>query len=92
MSAPITQHLNEQLRDAMLAFYMNTVLPEDPTVQTLQLADTFKHVDDIYAYWLLDPRSATRCPPPASPVRLPAFSSTSTPSTWAWNAATKKQA
>ncbi|QOY69455.1 neuraminidase-like domain-containing protein [Pseudomonas sp. OST1909] len=62
MSAPITQHLNEQLRDAMLAFYMNTVLPEDPTVQTLQLADTFKHVDDIYAYWLLDPQVSHAVP------------------------------
>ncbi|UEH06203.1 neuraminidase-like domain-containing protein [Pseudomonas sp. HN8-3] len=62
MSAPITQYLNEQLRDAMLAFYMNTVLPEDPTVQALQLADTFKRVDDVYTYWLLDPQVSHAVP------------------------------
>ena len=51
MSDTLTQHLNEHLRDAMLGFYLNSVLPEDTAV-----ADTVKTVDDVYTYWLLDPQ------------------------------------
>ena len=62
MPHPITSHLNEQLRDAMLAFYMTSVLPEDQTIQALKLADTFKTADDVYAYWLLDPQVSQAVP------------------------------
>ncbi len=51
MSDTLTQHLNEHLRDAMLGFYLNSVLPEETAV-----ADTVKTVDDVYTYWLLDPQ------------------------------------
>ena len=43
MSDTLTQHLNEHLRDAMLGFYLNSVLPEETAV-----ADTVKTVDDVY--------------------------------------------
>lgn len=62
MPHPITQHLNEQLRDAMLAFYLTSVLPEDPTVQSLNLTNTFKTDDDVYTYWLLDPQVSQAVP------------------------------
>lgn len=62
MPHPITQHLNEQLRDAMLAFYMTHVLPEDATVKALDLAHTFKTADDVYTYWLLDPQVSQAVP------------------------------
>lgn len=57
MSDTLTQHLNEHLRDAMLGFYLNSVLPEDTAV-----ADTVKTVDDVYAYWLLDPQVSHTVP------------------------------
>ncbi|NNA48811.1 neuraminidase-like domain-containing protein [Pseudomonas lactis] len=57
MSDTLTQHLNEHLRDAMLGFYLNSVLPEDKAV-----ADTVKSVDDVYAYWLLDPQVSHTVP------------------------------
>lgn len=57
MSHTITQSLNEQLRDAMLGFYLNSVLPEDPAA-----ADSVKTVDDVYAYWLLDPQVSHAVP------------------------------
>ncbi|NWC93913.1 MULTISPECIES: neuraminidase-like domain-containing protein [unclassified Pseudomonas] len=51
-----TQHLNEQWRDAMLAFYLATVLPEDKTVRALGLADSLTTAEDVYGFWLLDPQ------------------------------------
>ncbi|MCF5800997.1 phage tail tape measure protein, partial [Pseudomonas sp. PA-1-5A] len=57
MSDTLTQHLNEHLRDAMLGFYLNSVLPEDTAV-----ADTVKTVDDVYTYWLLDPQVSHTVP------------------------------
>lgn len=62
MSYAITQHLNEQLRDAMLALYMHVVLPQDPTLNALTLTDPFTSVDDVYTYWLLDPQVSQAVP------------------------------
>lgn len=57
MSDTLTQHLNEHLRDAMLGFYLHSVLPEDTAV-----ADTVKTADDVYTYWLLDPQVSHTVP------------------------------
>ena len=51
MSEHIHQQLNEQLRDAMLAFYLTYTLAED---NTLQRQYKIHSPDDLYAYWLLD--------------------------------------
>ena len=51
MSEYIHQQLNEQLRDALLAFYLTYVLAED---SSLPSKHKIRSLDDIYAYWLLD--------------------------------------
>lgn len=51
MSEHIHQQLNEQLRDALLAFYLTYVQAED---STLPRKHKIRSPDDLYAYWLLD--------------------------------------
>lgn len=53
MTPLISQQLNEQLRDAMLAFYLHAFNPlhsHDPAAQHAPRAS----LDDLYGYWLLD--------------------------------------
>ena len=51
MSEHIHQQLNEQLRDALLAFYLTYALVQD---NNLQGKYEIHSPDDLYAYWLLD--------------------------------------
>ena len=54
MSDQRHRQLNEQLRDALLAFYLTYVLPEDTTLQTPARKHTINNANDLYTYWLLD--------------------------------------
>ena len=54
MPEQLHQQLNEQLRDAMVAFYLTYVLPEDSSLKTSAFKDKIKNADDLYSYWLLD--------------------------------------
>ncbi|WP_454833900.1 neuraminidase-like domain-containing protein [Pseudomonas lini] len=48
MTTAIKKQLDENLRDALLALYLNKVAPVDPMTKTL------KSARDLYEYWLLD--------------------------------------
>ncbi|TVT84560.1 neuraminidase-like domain-containing protein [Pseudomonas sp. H3(2019)] len=50
MTVAIKKQLDESLRDALLALYLDKVVPADATTKTLKL----KTVQDLYEYWLLD--------------------------------------
>jgi len=50
MTVAIKKQLDEGLRDALLAFYLDKVLPDDATTKNLNL----KTAQDLYEYWLLD--------------------------------------
>lgn len=50
MTVAIKKQLDESLRDALLALYLNKVVPADATTKTLKL----KTAQDLYEYWLLD--------------------------------------
>ena len=50
MTVAIKKQLDESLRDALLAFYLNKVLPNQATTRSLKL----KTARDLYEYWLLD--------------------------------------
>ncbi|WP_241195374.1 neuraminidase-like domain-containing protein [Pseudomonas orientalis] len=59
MSDSLDQHLNESLRDAMLAYYLTHKVPD-------ALKATLRNADDLYAYWLLDVQVSQAVP--TSPV------------------------
>ncbi|QKS83076.1 Tc toxin subunit A-related protein [Pseudomonas bijieensis] len=46
MTVALKKQLDERLRDALLAFYLNTVAPDNAT--------PLKSAQDLYEYWLLD--------------------------------------
>lgn len=50
MTVALKKQLDENLRDALLAFYLNKVAPEQAPTKTRQL----KTARDLYEYWLLD--------------------------------------
>lgn len=50
MTVALKKQLDESLRDALLALYLNTVAPHDETTKTLGL----KTAQHLYEYWLLD--------------------------------------
>ncbi|WP_103308592.1 MULTISPECIES: neuraminidase-like domain-containing protein [unclassified Pseudomonas] len=50
MTVALKKQLDESLRDALLALYLNKVAPEQATTKTRQL----KTARDLYEYWLLD--------------------------------------
>ena len=50
MTVAIKKQLDESLRDALLALYLNKVVPADDTTKNL----TLKTAQDLYEYWLLD--------------------------------------
>ncbi|WP_335945371.1 neuraminidase-like domain-containing protein [Pseudomonas sp. G166] len=50
MTVAIKKQLDESLRDAQLAFYLNKVVPNNATTRNLKL----KTAQDLYEYWLLD--------------------------------------
>lgn len=54
MTVAMKKQLDETLRDALLAYYLNKVVPVDPTIKALQLASSLKAPQDLYEYWLLD--------------------------------------
>ena len=54
MTEHLHQQLNEQLRDAMLAFYLTYGVPADPTLEATPWNDRLATADDLYRYWLLD--------------------------------------
>lgn len=50
MTVAIKKQLDESLRDAQLALYLNQVAPNNPTTRNLKL----KTAEALYEYWLLD--------------------------------------
>ncbi|MGX1172904.1 Tc toxin subunit A-related protein [Pseudomonas sp. R151218B TE3479] len=50
MTVALKKQLDESLRDALLALYLNKVAPDQATTKTRQL----KTARDLYEYWLLD--------------------------------------
>lgn len=50
MTVAIKKQLDESLRDALLALYLNKVVPDDATTKAPKL----KTAQDLYEYWLLD--------------------------------------
>lgn len=50
MTVALKKQLDENLRDALLALYLNKVAPDQATTKTRQL----KTARDLYEYWLLD--------------------------------------
>ena len=50
MTVALKKQLDESLRDALLALYLNTVAPHDETTKELGL----KTAEQLYEYWLLD--------------------------------------
>lgn len=50
MTVALKKQLDESLRDAQLAFYLNKVVPNNATTRNLKL----KTAQDLYEYWLLD--------------------------------------
>ncbi|WP_448645349.1 Tc toxin subunit A-related protein [Pseudomonas mediterranea] len=50
MTVAIRKQLDESLRDALLAFYLNKVAPDRDKVKTYKI----KTARDLYEYWLLD--------------------------------------
>ncbi|WP_260959778.1 Tc toxin subunit A-related protein [Pseudomonas citri] len=50
MTVALKKQLDESLRDALLAFYLNQVVPNDATTRALKL----KTAQDLYEYWFLD--------------------------------------
>lgn len=54
MSKSIDSQLNETLRDALVAYYLNEVVPNTQEFVGAQLADKLKTANDLYEYKLLD--------------------------------------
>lgn len=54
MAKSIDSQLNESLRDALVGYYMDEVIPNDPVLTRLQLNDSIKTTNDLYEYLLLD--------------------------------------
>lgn len=54
MAKSIDSQLNEALRDALVGYYMDEVIPNDPVLTDLQLNDSIKTTNDLYEYLLLD--------------------------------------
>ncbi|MBT2341387.1 MULTISPECIES: neuraminidase-like domain-containing protein [Pseudomonas] len=50
MTVAIKKQLDESLRDALLALYLNKVVPDNAVTRNL----TLKTAEDLYEYWLLD--------------------------------------
>lgn len=50
MTVALKKQLDESLRDAQLAFYLNKVVPNNATTRNLKL----KTAQDLYEYWFLD--------------------------------------
>jgi hypothetical protein len=50
MFKSIESQLNETLRDALVAYYLDEVVTQEPTLKTLEL----KNADDLYQFLLLD--------------------------------------
>lgn len=50
MTVSLKKQLDENLRDSLLAFYLNTVAPHDETTK----AQGLKTAQHLYEYWLLD--------------------------------------
>ena len=53
MSSLLSQHLNEKLRDALLAFYLYSFNPLKTDKSGIESAPR-STPDDLYSYWLLD--------------------------------------
>jgi hypothetical protein len=54
MSTSIDGQLDESLRDALVAYYLDEVVPNDETLQQLNLSDKLTTPNDLYEYFLLD--------------------------------------
>ena len=54
MTLSIDSQLNETLRDALVAYYLGEVVPNDKALADLGLTDLIKTPNDLYQYLLLD--------------------------------------
>ena len=54
MSKLIDRQLNQTLRDALVAYYLEEVVPNAPEFADARLADKLKTANDLYEYKLLD--------------------------------------
>ncbi|WP_256666907.1 neuraminidase-like domain-containing protein [Pseudomonas sp. SJZ080] len=66
LSLGLDAPLNESLRDAMLALYLNEVVPCNPYLIEKGLTEKIKTADDLYEFWLLDVQVSQNVP--TSPV------------------------
>ncbi|MEN5151617.1 neuraminidase-like domain-containing protein [Pseudomonas orientalis] len=66
MSSSIDSQLNETLRDALVAYYLDEVVPNAPEFVNAQLSDKIKTANDLYQYKLLDVQVSQAVP--TSPV------------------------
>lgn len=66
MSSSIDSQLNETLRDALVAYYLDEVVPNAAEFVDAQLSDKIKTANDLYQYKLLDVQVSQAVP--TSPV------------------------
>ncbi len=66
MSSSIDSQLNETLRDALVAYYLDEVVRNAPEFVNAQLSDKIKTANDLYQYKLLDVQVSQAVP--TSPV------------------------
>ncbi|MDU8575443.1 neuraminidase-like domain-containing protein [Pseudomonas syringae] len=54
MSNTLESRLNESFRDALVAYYLSEVVPNDPMLKRLGLDQRLKTANDLYEFFLLD--------------------------------------
>ncbi|RMR22723.1 neuraminidase-like domain-containing protein, partial [Pseudomonas syringae group genomosp. 3] len=54
MSDTLESRLNESFRDALVAYYLSEVVPNDPMLKRLGLDQRLKTANDLYEFFLLD--------------------------------------
>ncbi|KPC28001.1 Insecticidal toxin protein [Pseudomonas syringae pv. cilantro] len=54
MSDTLESRLNESFRDALVAYYLGEVVPNDPMLKRLGLDQRLKTANDLYEFFLLD--------------------------------------
>lgn len=54
MSDTLESQLNESFRDALVAYYLGEVVPNDPMLKRLGLDQRLKTANDLYEFFLLD--------------------------------------
>ncbi|WP_163011554.1 neuraminidase-like domain-containing protein, partial [Pseudomonas viridiflava] len=54
MSRTIENQLNESLRDALVAYYLEEVVPHSPLLAALGLDQRLKTANDLYESFLID--------------------------------------